>query len=83
MNCAVYLIQSLKDNGFYIGISQNPQQRLNEHNAGKLRITAGRRPFELVWCKFYNTIAEARRHEKWLKKKSKKYKERLAEVAQW
>jgi len=80
MKYAVYLIKSEKDNGFYTGISDNLRRRIKEHNSGKLKITSFRKPFELVWYKFYDNAVEARNHEKWLKKKSKEYKNKLAEI---
>ncbi len=79
---AVYLIRSLKDGSFYVGISIDPFKRLLEHNSGKLKVTRSRKPFELMWYKYYDSAAEARKHEKWLKKKSREYKNKLAEVAQ-
>lgn len=82
MKYAVYLIESLKDGKFYTGISCDVEQRLGEHNSGKLKTTAFRRPFILVWYKFYPSALGARKHEKWLKKKSADYKKKLAAVAQ-
>lgn len=79
MRYAIYLIKSQKDAGFYVGISNNPHGRIKEHNLGKLKVTAPRKPFVLVWYKFYDNAYEARKHEKWLKKKSKEYKNKLAE----
>ena len=76
-----YLIKSLIDQSFYVGISHNPVKRLSEHNQGKLKITASKRPYLLVYNKKYLNYLEARRHEKWLKKKSRVYKEKLTKHA--
>ena len=44
----VYVLLSNKDNNFYIGFSENINQRLDEHNAGKNVSTKLRRPFGLI-----------------------------------
>lgn len=77
MEIFTYLIRSVKDNSFYTGISENPEKRLQEHNRGKLRITALKRPWELIYKKTHLSYSEARKHEKWLKKKNRNYKNNL------
>lgn len=77
-----YLIKSQKDGSFYAGISLDPQKRLIYHNNGRLKSSRYKRPFVLVYFKEHLDYQSARKHEKWLKKKSREYKERLADVAQ-
>jgi len=77
MSVFTYLIKSLKNNSYYTGISENPNKRLEEHNYGKLRITALKRPWKLVYKKSHFSYLEARKHEKWLKKKNHQYKSKL------
>jgi len=74
---STYLIKSLKDESFYTGISADPFKRLNEHNSGKLKITSLHKPFVLVYFKEHLNYNEARKHEKWLKKKNRDYKSKL------
>ena len=76
-----YLLKSLNNNYYYTGISKNPFQRLNEHNNGKLKITSVQKPFSLIYLKTHNSYAEARKHEKWLKKKNRIHKNKLAQLA--
>jgi len=45
----VYVIQSLKDNSFYTGMSQNPKKRLLEHNTKKSTYTSAYIPWEIVY----------------------------------
>ena len=62
-----YALRSYKDGHLYIGLSQSPQRRLLEHNAGKTRSTRLRRPFTIIYCKGFTTRLEARHHEIYLK----------------
>jgi len=64
-----------------VGISENPKKRLNEHNSGKLKITSKKKPYVLLYTKEYINYESARKHEIWLKKKNRDYKNRLAQLA--
>jgi len=81
MTIYTYLIKSLKNQTFYTGISYQPLTRLKEHNAGKLKITSKKRPYQIIYIKEHNSYSEARKHEKWLKKKDRRYKNMLAQLA--
>ncbi|OGI46193.1 hypothetical protein A2121_02295 [Candidatus Nomurabacteria bacterium GWB1_40_6] len=81
MSCYVYLIQSQIDKSYYVGISENPQKRLNEHNSGKLKITSKKKPYKITYIKEYLNYQSARKHEIWLKKKNIIYKSNLAQLA--
>jgi putative endonuclease len=76
-----YLIKSLKDHSYYVGITNDPIRRIKDHNSGQLKTTAIKRPWVLVYSRVHADYLEARRHEKWLKKKSKEYKDKLAQLA--
>jgi len=66
---------------YYVGISENPEKRLTEHNSGKLKTTSKNKPFKLIYKKEYENYIRARKHEIWLKKKDVNYKLRLAQLA--
>lgn len=72
-----YLIKSAVDGSYYIGISDDPSRRLDEHNRGQLKQTAKKKPYTLVYKKEHADYVEARKHEKWLKKKNREYKDNL------
>jgi len=55
----VYILKSLKDNGFYIGQSRNLERRLREHNTGAVSSTRSRRPLILVKTIFAQSREEA------------------------
>jgi putative endonuclease len=54
--------------GVLIGSSENVDDRLNLHNAGKVTATKYQRPFRLVYTEEFQTRADARRREAWLKR---------------
>lgn len=63
----VYVLLSEKDNNFYIGFSENVEQRLDEHNAGKNASTRSRRPFKLIYCEGHTSKSDALRREGYFK----------------
>jgi len=63
----VYLLQSQIDKSYYTGFTTNLNQRLIEHNAGKVAYTCSKLPFYLIWyCAFVDKI-KATQFEKYLK----------------
>lgn len=67
MTWFVYILKSKKDHGLYVGISQNPQKRLIQHNSGKTISTRNRKPFELCHSEASISLSEARQREIYLK----------------
>jgi putative endonuclease len=64
---SVYVLLSEKDGKHYTGISRDVQNRLQEHNAGRVKSTKGRIPFRIVFQEEVGTLREARDREKQLK----------------
>ncbi|OGG14360.1 hypothetical protein A2773_02890 [Candidatus Gottesmanbacteria bacterium RIFCSPHIGHO2_01_FULL_39_10] len=62
-----YILQSLKDDKFYIGSTDNFDKRLNKHNKGYSRYTKNRGPFKVVYKELFNTRSEAKKREYYLK----------------
>lgn len=52
----------------YIGVSENPFIRLEQHNAGVSRWTRGKGPWKIVWASEPMSLSEARKLENRLKK---------------
>ena len=49
------------DDSYYVGVTDEPQRRLQEHNEGKgSDWTAARRPMKLVWAEAHPALAAAR-----------------------
>ena len=55
----VYILQSLKDEKFYIGSSGDLKRRMDEHGKGKVASTKNRRPLKLVCYEAYLTKEES------------------------
>lgn len=64
----VYILQSLKNNKFYIGSTTDLQRRLDEHNSGHSPYTKNNLPFKLVFQQIYPNLVDARKVESWLKR---------------
>jgi len=64
----LYILQSLKDSGYYIGTTKNIAKRLNEHNRGKSQSTKSRIPFILKYSERFENKTAARKREIALKK---------------
>ncbi|PIS40999.1 MAG: hypothetical protein COT26_00395 [Candidatus Kerfeldbacteria bacterium CG08_land_8_20_14_0_20_43_14] len=68
MTYYVYVLKSLKDQGFYIGSTGDLKSRLARHNAGLSKSTKNRRPLKLVHLEKFSTRSEALKREKFLKR---------------
>ncbi len=63
----VYAIKSELRNYIYVGLTNNIERRVDEHNSGYNKTTKPYRPFLLFYTKELETRVEARAHEKYLK----------------
>lgn len=74
----VYILKC-NDKSYYIGVTNNLEARLYQHNEGldKNSYTFTRRPVRMVYSEFFIDIREAITREKQLKKWSRKKKEAL------
>lgn len=62
-----YLLQSIKDNKWYTGFTNDLRKRFNEHNSAKVYSTKSRGPFKLIYYEACLTEQDARSREKYLK----------------
>jgi putative endonuclease len=81
MGYFVYILYSAKYDRSYTGQTNNLQNRLSYHNAGKVRSTKAYTPWEMILFEEYDSRAEAMKREKWFKSSSgrKLIKEKLKE----
>jgi putative endonuclease len=64
---AAYVLRSLRDGTHYYGSCSNLEQRLREHNNGKVRYTKGHAPYVVHYVEWYETRSEAFRRERFFK----------------
>ena len=78
MNYTVYILYSQSRDKYYIGYTQNPTERLTEHNAGATASTRSGIPWIIVYKEEFVVKTAAIKRENAIKKmKSRKYIERL------
>lgn len=63
-----YILQSEKDQSFYIGYTSNLEHRLYEHNEGFSRYTKHKRPWKMVYVEEFENKSDAIKRERFLKK---------------
>jgi len=63
----VYIIKSDCEK-FYIGLSENAEHRLNEHNLGLSKWTSKYKNWEIIYIKKLKNLSEARKWENYLKR---------------
>ena len=62
-----YVLQSGKDSNFYTGYASDLQNRVKEHNAGKVSATKNRLPLMLVYYEACLSQQDATHREKYFK----------------
>ena len=76
----VYIIYSKSLNKFYIGSTQDLEDRLKQHNAGRSRYTKPGIPWVIVYKETYQSRTSAYNREKEIKaRKSREYIQDLIE----
>lgn len=62
-----YILKSEKDDKYYIGSTENINERIIKHNKGQSKYTKGRGPFKLIYQEEYETLSDAKKREYYLK----------------
>jgi putative endonuclease len=63
----VYIIEAVESKRYYIGQTENLQNRIDKHNEGRNLSTKAYIPWQLKWWKGFDTRSEAIRIERLLK----------------
>lgn len=63
----VYVLKSSRDGRLYTGYTQNLEERLRRHNAGKVPSTRNRVPFTLVYSEVFGNKTDAIKRERYFK----------------
>jgi putative endonuclease len=73
-----YIIQSEPTGRYYIGSTQDIEERLKRHNEGRGKYTKNKGPWKLRYTEKFADLSSARKRENFIKRqKSKKYIETL------
>lgn len=67
MSAFIYVIQSTKNDSYYVGSAEDVLKRLRQHNAGGVASTKYKRPYKLVFSQEFDSIIEAKKAEKKIK----------------
>jgi len=62
-----YVLQSAKDDGFYIGFTKDLKLRFKQHSKGEVVSTKSRRPLQLIYYEACLTQKDATNREGYLK----------------
>jgi putative endonuclease len=62
-----YVLQSEKDNKFYVGFTKDLKLRFEQHNKGLVESTKNRIPFSLIYYEACLDQNDATKREKYLK----------------
>ena len=65
----VYFLKSLKKNWYYVGSTNRLEERVREHNTGKVPSTKPYLPLELVYSFNFSNEKDARKFERKVKAK--------------
>lgn len=63
----LYILKSKNRNYSYVGVTNNLERRIKEHDSGLNKITKPYKPFLLVHQEGFKTLSEARKREWFLK----------------
>ena len=63
----VYILKSLKDFRYYIGQTENLDERIKKHNGGRVKSTKLRIPLVLIRNEMFTTRSDAMKREYYLK----------------
>ena len=69
----VYVLKSINQSFMYVGLTDNLDRRLSEHNCFRSRSTKPYAPFRLIYSELFETRSAARISEKYLKSTDGKY----------
>lgn len=64
----VYILKSEKSNRYYIGHTNNIEDRIKRHNRGQNKSTKICRPWKVIYTEHYNTKSEAYQREMEIKR---------------
>lgn len=64
---SIYVLRSSRRKYIYVGMTNNLERRVSEHQTGRVQTTKPYRPFVLLFTENFETRQDARKREKYLK----------------
>jgi putative endonuclease len=80
MKSYLYILKSLKNSSYYVGISHDVEKRIKQHNSGCVKATKYKRPYIIVFKQEYDNMVSAHRAE--LKIKSWKRRDFIDKIVE-
>ena len=68
----VYILQSINNKRYYVGVTNNIHRRITEHNSGLVKSTAPYKPWKLMHTEEFPDINTAYQRERFIKSKHSK-----------
>jgi putative endonuclease len=68
----VYIIESEKDGSYYVGSTQDLDERIQRHNQGRSKYTKNKRPWRLLYFEEFPDRSSATARENQIKNRKKK-----------
>jgi putative endonuclease len=62
-----YILASIQGNSYYIGSTNNLENRLEHHNKGRSKYTKLKKPWNLIYFEEFLSLSLARKREKQIK----------------
>jgi putative endonuclease len=69
MPFTIYIIQSLVNERYYVGQTENLLKRIDEHNSGKSPSTSHGKPWQIIFQETFPTRSSAMQFESKIKKR--------------
>jgi putative endonuclease len=71
----LYVLRSEQDGTFYVGVTDDLNRRLAQHNDGFSNFTSKHKPWKLIYYEAYTSLALARKREEKLKNHARGFQE--------
>ena len=78
----IYILKSERDGTYYVGHTNNLEERLERHNQGRSSYTKAKTPWRLIYQEEFSSRGEASKREQKIKeKKNRAYIEQLVRAS--
>jgi len=68
----LYILESQRDGSFYVGTTNNLEDRIRRHNEGRVKYTKAKGPWRLVYSEDHSNRSSAMKREYAIKRQKRK-----------